>query len=154
MEGGRRRGERNRTGKGEWMVPAEEKQRSYLFFLPGFGLGPGSDISHTSSSRGEKDFLLWLGEPDVRFGPVPHFALGPIADVSNSTSPGGDPFVFRMNDVDGWLDIRGREFRNVGVTTPSCRTSGRATITHSKDVTRSASPSGMSGRGKGRSLTG
>ena len=36
----------------------KKKHRPYLFFLPGFGLGPGSDISHTSSSRGEKDFLL------------------------------------------------------------------------------------------------
>jgi len=104
------------------------KLKRYLFFLRGFGLRPGSDIARTSPSRGEK-FSLWVGTSEMRLGLVPHFAQGPIADVSNPTTSGGDSLIIRMNDMDGWFDIRGFEIRNVGVTAPSCRMPGSATVT-------------------------
>jgi len=80
------------------------KLEPYLFFFGGFGLGPGSDVSRTSPSRGEKKFTL-LGLFAVRLGLVPYFTLGPIADVSNPASPSGDQLVLGMNDVDGWFDV-------------------------------------------------
>jgi len=98
-----------------------------LFFLRRFGLGPGSDISRTSSSRGVK-LSLWVGTRDVRFGLVPHFALGPGADVSNPAAPGGDSLIIRMSDVDGWFDVRGPDISDVGVTAPSSRVRGRDRI--------------------------
>jgi len=98
----------------------------YLFFLADFGLGPGSDVSRTSPSRGEKVSLL-MGLFVVRLGLVPYFALGPIADVSSSTSPSGDQLVLGMNDVDGWFDVRRPELHDVGVASPSCRMSGSGT---------------------------
>jgi len=91
-----------------------------LFLLRGFGLGPGSDVSRTTPSRGEK-LCLWVGTGDMRFGLVPYFALGPITDVSSPASSGGDPFIVWMDDVDGWFDIRGPKVRDVGVPAPSCR---------------------------------
>jgi len=92
-----------------------------LIFLRGFGLGPGSDVSHTSSSRGVELRLKGLGKPDVRFGLVPHFALGPVADVSDPASSGRDLFMLRMSNVNGWLDVRGSEIRDVGITSSSNR---------------------------------
>ena len=89
----------------------------------------------------------------MRFGLVPHFALGPITDVSNPASSGGDPLVFRVNDVDGWFDIRGVEIRNVGETTPSCRMPGRATAHTAKRCQTVSNPIGNVWMEKG-SLTG
>jgi len=63
----------------------------------------------------------------VRFGLVPHFALGPIANVSSPASSGGDSLVVGMNNVDGWLDIRGCDLLNAGVSAPSDGTSSRVT---------------------------
>jgi len=91
-----------------------------LFILGGFGLGPGSDVSRTSPSRGEQ-FLLWVGNSDVSFRLVPHFALGPITDVSNPAPSGRDSLVVRMNDVNRRFDVRGRDVRDIGVTSPACR---------------------------------
>jgi len=94
-----------------------------LFFLGGFGMGPGSDVSRTSPSRGEEKFSLLVGTADVRLGLVPHFALGPIADVSSPASSSGDSLVLGVNDVDRWFDVGGVEVRDVGVTSPSYRVS-------------------------------
>jgi hypothetical protein len=94
-----------------------------LFLLWGFGLGPGSDVTRSSPSGGEK-LCLRVGAFDVGFGLVPYFALGPITNVSSPASSGGDFLVVRMNDMDGWLDIRGSELLNAGVTVPSNRTRG------------------------------
>jgi hypothetical protein len=93
-----------------------------LFLLGRFGLGPGSDIPRASPSRGEEEFSFLGTKWDVGFGLVPHFALGPIANVPDPTSSGGDFLMLGMSDVDGWLDVRGSKLRNVGVSTPSCRT--------------------------------
>jgi len=101
-----------------------------LFVLRGFRLGPGSDVSRSSPSRGEKKFPLGLGTTDVRFGLVPHFALGPIADVSGPASPGGDPLVLWVGDVNGRLDVRGLDISDVGVTSPS----GRVTVSVKRSV--------------------
>lgn len=99
------------------------KLEPYLFFLRGFGLGPGSDVSRTSPSRGEKKVSL-LGLFAVGLGLVPYFALGPVADVSNPASSSGDQLVLGMNGVNGWFDVRGPELYDVGVASPSCRVSG------------------------------
>jgi len=95
-----------------------------LVFLWGFGLGPGSDVTRSSPSRGEK-LSLRVGAFEVRFGLVPHFALGPITNVPSSTSSGRDFLVVGVNDVDGWLDIGGSELLNAVETVPSNRTRGR-----------------------------
>ena len=68
-----------------------------------------------------------MGALDVRFGLVPYFALGPITNVSSSTSSGRDPLVVGVNDVDGWLNIKGSELLNAVVTVPSNRTPSRVT---------------------------
>lgn len=94
------------------------------FVLAGFGLGPGSDISHTSPSGGVK-FFLCIGMMDVRLGLIPHFALGPVADVSDPASPGGDSLVLRMSNVNGWFNVRGPEIGDIGITSPSRRVTGR-----------------------------
>jgi len=114
-----------RNGK---KVLAEEKnnKKFYLFLLWGFGLGPGSDVTRSSPSIGEK-LSLRVGALDVRLGLVPHFALGPITNVSSPTSSGRDFLIVGVNDVDGWLEIRGSEFLNAGVTVPSNRTPSKAT---------------------------
>jgi len=91
-----------------------------LFFLWGFGLGPGSDIPRASPSRGE-ELCLWLGTVNVRFGLIPHFAQGPVTNISNPASSGGDSLMLGMSDVDGWLDVRGSEIGDVGISTPSRR---------------------------------
>jgi len=94
-----------------------------LFFLGarGFGLGPIADVSRTSPSSRMNVPLLGGGKSDVRLGPIPYFALGPITNVSNSASSSGDSLVLGMNDVDGWLNVRGPEIRDVGEASPSCR---------------------------------
>ena len=102
------------------------KLEPYLFFLGSFGLGPGSDVSRTSPSGGEKKFSF-LGLFAVRLGLVPYFTLGPIADVSSSASSSGDQLVLRMNDVDGWFDVRGPERHDIAVASLSCRVSGSGT---------------------------
>jgi hypothetical protein len=95
------------------------------FVFGGFGLGPGTDISRTSPSRGIEEFCLHVGMTNVRLGVVPHFALGSIADISNPASAGGDPLVLRVGDVNGWFDVRGVEISDVGITSPSSRVIGR-----------------------------
>jgi len=62
-----------------------------------------------------------VGEFDVRLRLIPHFALGPIADVSDPTPSGGDPLVLRVDDMDRWFDVRGAEFSDIGITSPSYR---------------------------------
>ena len=119
------------------------KLKPYLFFPWGFGLGPVSDISHTSPSGGVKSCFLLLGNTDMRFGLFPYFALGPITDVSSPASSGGDSFIIGMNDVDGWFNVRGPEISDVGVSTPSCRVPGSVTTTghaYSQGVKLSATP--------------
>lgn len=65
----------------------------------------------------------------MRLGLVPYFALGPIADVSYPASSSRGQLVLGMNDVDGWFEVGGPEFRDVGVASPSCRVSGSVTTT-------------------------
>ena len=113
--------------RGEFFFSKKKKKKEpklYLFFLSGFGLGPGSNVSRTSPSRGEENFSLWLGNTDVRLRLIPHFALGPITDVSDPASSSGDPLVVGVDGVDGWFDIRGLEISDVGVTSPSRRVTG------------------------------
>jgi len=133
MEGMGTRWERN--GK---RVPAKEENNNkiYLFILWGFGLGPGSDVTRSSPSRGEK-LSLRVGAFEVRLGLIPHFALGPITNVSSSTSSGGDSLVVGVNDVNGWLDIRGPELLNAVVTVPSNRTPRRVTAKRCQTVSNS-----------------
>ena len=115
-----RRGTRwERNGKG-CQQKENNNNKIHLLFRWGFGLGPGTDVPRTSPSRGEK-LSLRVGAREVRLGLVPHFALGPRSNVSNPTSSGGDPLVVGMNDMDGWLDIRGSELLDAWVT-PSNRT--------------------------------
>ena len=127
----------------------KKNNKIYLVFLWGFGLGPGSDVTRPSPSRGEK-LSLKVGALDVGFGLVPHFALGPITNVSSTTSSGGDSLVVGVNDVDGWLDIGGSKFLNAGVSALSNRTPSRVTAHTAKTCqTGSATPYGMTGCGKG-----
>lgn len=97
----------------------ERRIKPYRFVLGRFGLGPGSDVSRTTPSRGVK-FSLWAEMMNVRLGLIPHFALGSIADVSNPASAGGDSLVLRMGDVNGWFEVRGFEISDICVTSPSC----------------------------------
>jgi len=82
-------------------------------FLGWFGLGPIADVPRASPSRGVNLSLLLGGKSDVRLGLVPYFALGPIADVSDPASSSGNFLMVGVNDVDGWLDVRRPEFRDV-----------------------------------------
>jgi len=95
-----------------------------LILLWGFGLGPGADVSRTTPSGREK-FTLDVGMFEVRLGLIPHFTLGPITNVSSPASSGGDSLVLGVGDVNGWLDVRGLEISDVGITTPSGRVAGR-----------------------------
>jgi hypothetical protein len=134
---------------GKWLVMASTKKKiePYRFVLGGFGLGPGTDISRTSPSGGLK-FMLGVGMAEVRLGLIPNLAMGSIADVSGPASPGGDSLVLRVGNVNGWLDVRGVEISDVGITSPSCRVTGRVT----KGVT--VSDCMQERLGMGRVLTG
>lgn len=94
-----------------------------LFVLGGFRLGPGSDVSRTSPSRGV-NLCLGVGASEVGFRLIPHFALGPIADVSSSASAGRDSLMLRVDNVDGWFNVRGPGLGDVGITSPPSRVMG------------------------------
>lgn len=89
-------------------------------------------------------------------GLIPHFALGSIPDVSSSASTGGDSLVLGVNDMDGRLDVRGSEIRDVGVTSSSrgvnVRMTGSETSGGVRDTNRSATARGIPWEWKG-SLT-
>lgn len=123
---GRREGNGTERANGECRQKEKLNNKIHLFLLGRFGLGPGSDIPRASPSRGE-EFSFLGAKWEVGFGLVPHFALGPIANIPDPTSSGGDSLMLGMSDMDGWLDVRGSKVRNVGVSTPSRRTSGRLT---------------------------
>lgn len=103
-----------------------------LFVLGGFRLGPGSDVPRTPPSRGE-NLCLGVGASDVGLRLIPHFALGPIADVSSSASARRDSLVFRVDNVDGRLDVRGPDISDVGITSPSSRVIGGSRMGIFKD---------------------
>ena len=140
--------ERNGPERGEWNGKADRygTGETYRFILTGFGLGPGSDVSRTSPSRGE-NFILMVGTTNVGLGLIPNFALGSIADVSSPASTGGDSLVLGVGNVNGWFDVRGTEIGDIGQTSPlSCR---MAVGAHQRHIKRSVAAWGTSGNGKG-----
>lgn len=108
------------------LMKGKKIKHPYLFVLGGFRLGPGSDISRTSPSRGE-NLCLGVGASEMGFRLIPHFALGPITDVTNSASAGRDSLMLRVDNVDGWFNVRGPGLSDISITSPSSRVIGGLT---------------------------